>query len=315
MTSSRPYRSIFRGFRTATVLLLLALAPVASGQELKCNVQVVSQQIQGTNKQVFQTLQTAIYEFMNNKVWTNNVFGIDERIECNLMFNITEQISADEFKGTLQIQSRRPIFNTNYNTVMLNYMDKDIHFRYVEFEPLEFDETKHISNLTSILAYYAYIILGFDYDSFSYLGGTEYFQMAENIVNNAQNAREAGWKSFESTDHKNRYWLINNILDDKYAPIREFMYEYHRHGLDVMDAKVVEGRAVIAESLEKLQEVYRDKPDPYMHLLRVVLDAKADEFVNIFSESFTEEKNRVLTILNEIDPANQPKYEKISKPQ
>jgi len=283
------------------------------GQELKCNIQIVSQQVQGTNKQVFQTLQTAVYEFMNNTVWTNHVYNMDERIECNMMFNITEQISADEFKGTLQIQSRRPIFNTNYNTVMLNYMDNDIHFRYVEFEPLEFDETKHLSNLTSILAYYAYIIIGLDYDSFSLMGGSPYFRKAENIVNNAQNARESGWKSFESTDHKNRYWLVNDIVDSKYAPIREFIYRYHRLGLDMMDEKVVEGRSVIAESLDNLQKVYREKPDPFMRFLRIVLDAKSDEFVNIFSESFTEEKNRVLTILNEIDPSNKTKYQKISQ--
>jgi hypothetical protein len=241
------------------LLILLILVPGLNfGQELKCNVQIVSQQIQGTNKQVFQTLQTAVYEFMNNQVWTNHVYSMDERIECNILFNITEQLSADEFKGTLQIQSRRPIYNTNYNTVMLNYMDNDIHFRYVEFEPLEFDETQYISSLTALLAFYAYIIIGFDYDSFSFDGGTPYFQKADNIVSNAQNAREVGWKSFESTDHKNRYWLINDIVDDKYAPIREFIYRYHRLGLDMMDEKVVEARTTVAESLENLQKIYRD---------------------------------------------------------
>jgi hypothetical protein len=298
-------------FKRIIIVVLILLPSKIFCQELKCNIQVVSQQVQGTNKQVFQTLQTAIYEFMNSSVWTHHIYGIDERIECNLLFNITDQISADEFKGTLQVQSRRPIYNTNYNTVMFNYMDNDIHFRYVEFEPLQFDETQHLSNLTSILAFYAYIILGLDYDSFSFEGGTPYFQRAENIVNNAQNAREVGWKAFESTSHKNRYWLINDILEDKYAPIREFIYRYHRHGLDVMDEKVVEGRGVIAESLENLQKVYRDKPDPFMQFLKVILDAKADEFVNIFSESFVEEKNRVVTILQEIDPSNQPKYQRI----
>jgi hypothetical protein len=294
------------------ILFLLISIPVLNyGQELKCNVQIVSQQIQGTNKQVFQTMQTAVYEFMNNMVWTKHVYSIDERIECNLMFNITEQLSADEFKGTLQIQSRRPVFNTNYNTVMFNYMDNDIHFRYVEFEPLEFDETQHLSNLTSILAFYAYIILGLDYDSFSFEGGTPYFQKADNIVNNAQNASEIGWKSFESTSHRNRYWLVNDILDEKYAPIREFIYRYHRLGLDIMDSKVVEGRAIVAETVVSLQKVYRQKPDPFMQILKVILDAKADEFVNIFSESFTEEKNRVVTILQEIDPTNKSKYDKI----
>ena len=146
------------------IIILIIISPsFLIAQELKCNVQIVTQQIQGTNKQVFQTLQNAIYEFMNNRVWTNHVFGPEERIECNMLFNITEQLSADEFRGTLQIQSRRPVFNTNYNTVMLNYMDNDIHFKYIEFEPLEFDINTHISNLTSILAYYAYVVLALDY--------------------------------------------------------------------------------------------------------------------------------------------------------
>jgi hypothetical protein len=297
--------------RTSILFLLILMPALNYSQELKCNVQIVSQQIQGTNKQVFQTLQTAVYEFMNNMVWTNHVYNIDERIECNLMFNITEQLSADEFKGTLQIQSRRPIYNTNYNTVMFNYMDNDIHFKYVEFEPLEFDETQYLSSLTSLLAFYAYIILGLDYDSFSFEGGTPFYQKADNIVNNAQNAREVGWKSFESTSHRNRYWLINDLLDEKYAPIREFIYRYNRLGLDIMDSKVVEGRAVIAETLVSLQKVFRQKPDPFMQLLKVIMDAKADEFVNIFSDSFTEEKTRVVTILQEIDPSNKSKYDKI----
>jgi len=280
-------------------------------QELKCNIQIVSQQIQGTNKQVFQTMQTAVYEFMNNTNWTNHVYSIDERIECNMMFNITEQLSADEFKGTLTIQSRRPIYNTNYNTTMINYVDNNIHFRYVEFEPLQYDATQHLSNLTSLLAYWAYMIIGLDYDSFSYLGGTPLLQQAENIVTNAQNAREGGWKPFESLDHKNRYWLVTDLLNDGYRPLREFNYMYHRQGLDIMDSKVTEGRTVIAESLDKLQGVYREKPDPFIYWLQLILDAKSDEMVNIFSESFTEEKSRAIRILQEIDPANKTKYDKI----
>jgi hypothetical protein len=280
-------------------------------QELKCNVQIVSQQIQGTNKQVFQTMQTAVYEFMNNTNWTNHVYQIDERIEVNFMFNITDQLSADEFKGTLTIQSRRPIFNTNYNTTLINFVDNNIHFRYVEFEPLQYDVTQHLSNLTSLLAYWAYMIIGLDYDSYGYLGGGPYFQQAENIVQNAQNAREGGWKPFESLDHKNRYWLVTDILNDGYRPLREFNYSYHRMGLDMMDSKVNEGRAVIAESLDKLQLVYREKPDPFIYWLQLILDAKSDEMVNIFSESFTEEKNRAVNILQEIDPANKTKYDKI----
>ena len=301
-----------KGTRIGFIVLLALLLPLmVRAQELKCNIQIVTQQIMGTNKLVFQTLQTAMYEFMNNTNWTNHVYAFDERIECNLMFNITEQLSSDEFKGTLQIQSRRTIFNTNYNTVMLNYMDNNIHFRYVEFEPLEFDVTQHLSNLTSLLAYWAYIIIAVDYDSYSFMGGDPYFASAENIVANSQNVREIGWKPFESLDHKNRYWLVTDFLSDNYKSIREFYYRYHRLGLDVMDAKVAEGRSVVAESLVSLQDVYRDRPDPFMHVLRVILDAKADEFVNIFTESFTDEKNRVVMILQEIDPANKSKYDRI----
>ncbi|MCK4919729.1 MAG: DUF4835 family protein [Bacteroidales bacterium] len=278
-------------------------------QELDCNVQVVSQQIQGTNKQVFETLQNAIFEYMNNKVWTNHVFSTQERIECNMMFNITDQISADEFRGTLQIQASRPVFNSNYNTTMLNFLDNDIHFNYIEFEPLEFDMNSHISNLTSILAFYAYVILALDYDSFSFEGGTAFWQAAEKIVDNSQNAPQKGWKPFDNTSHRNRYWLVKDYVDEDYSLCREFIYRYHRLGLDLMDGKIIEGRTEIASNLELLQKVYRQKPDPFMQPLHMIFDSKADEMISIFSESFQEEKNRAYEILNEIDQANAKKYE------
>jgi len=280
-------------------------------QELNCNVQVISQQVQGTNKQVFETLQNAIYEFMNNRVWTNHVYTVEERVECNLMFNITEQISADEFRGTLSVQSRRPVYNTNYQTTMFNFIDNDIRFRYIEFQPLEFDLNSHTSNLTSILAFYAYFILALDYDSFALEGGTPYFSNAEQIVVNAQNTAFKGWKPMDDMAHKNRYWLVKDFLDSEYKNVREFNYRYHRHGLDVMDEKVAEGRAAIADALELLQEVHRSRPDPYMYTLRLVFDAKADEIVNIFSESFPEERNRVYNILTEVDKPNASKYKAI----
>ncbi len=281
------------------------------GQELRCNVQVVSQQIQGSNKQVFQTLQNAVYEFMNNRVWTNHVYTAEERIECNMMFNITEQISADEFKGTLSIQASRPVFNTNYTTTILNFIDNDIHFKYVEFSPLEFDVNSHISNLTSILGFYAYYVLGLDYDTFSLMGGTPYFSNAERIVINAQNAAEGGWKPLDDMAHKNRYWLVKDMIDTDYAPLREFSYRYHRLGLDLMDSKVAEGRAEITNSLELIQGIYRKRPDPYMYLLRIVFDAKVDELVSVYSESYPEERNRAHAILVEVDKTNTNKYKAI----
>jgi hypothetical protein len=282
-------------------------------QELNCNVQVVSQQVQGTNKQVFITMQTALYEFLNTRAWTSNVFRTEERIECNILINITEQVSADEFRGTMQVQCRRPVYGSSYNTVLLNYMDNNIQFRYVEYQPLEFDENSFQSNLTSLLAFYAYYIIGLDYDSFSLLGGTEYFQKAEKIVDNAQGAAEKGWKAFDGKSNRNRYWLIKDVLDKNYEPVREFYYRYHRLGLDVMSTKPNDGRAEIAESLKLLQKVYRNKPDVYLLFLQLLFDAKSDEFVNVFSESFPDELNRVLAILSEIDPSNTQKYSKLKK--
>ncbi len=284
----------------------------SGAQELNCNVQVVSQQIQGTNKQVFQTMQTAIYEFMNTRVWTNNVFKSEERIECNLLINITDQPASDQFTATMQVQSRRPVFGTSYNSVMLNYMDNNVQFNYVEFQPLEFNENSY-NSLTSLLAFYAYYIIGLDYDSYSLYGGTDYFLKAEKIVDNAQSSSDKGWKAFDGKSNKNRYWLVKNILDKNYEPVREFIYRYHRLGLDVMQSKPNEGRAEIASDLKLLQKVYRQKPDFYMHLLQVVFDSKSDELANIFSESYPDEASRVLAILGEVDPADARKYEKIKK--
>jgi len=298
--------------RRNLIVLFFLLSPLLiSAQELRCNVQVISQQIQGTNKQVFQTLQNAIYEFMNNRVWTDHVYTMEERIECNLMFNITEQPSADEFKGTLTVQASRPVFNSNYTTTTLNFIDNDIHFRYVEFSPLEFDLNSHLSNLTSILSFYAYYILGLDYDTFEMMGGSPHFTTAERIVLNAQNAAEPGWKPMDNLAHKSRYWLAKDMIDSEYERVREFNYRYHRLGLDVMDTEVADGRAEITNSLELLQQVYRSRPDPYMYLLSMLFNSKVDEIIGIYTESVQEERTRAYQILIEVDKPNTNKYKAI----
>lgn len=291
-------------------LAILFVPAILMAQELKCNIQINSQKIQGTNRTVYQTLQTAIYEFMNNTSWTNHVYNIDERIECNIVINLNEQIGSDEYKGTIQVQSRRPVFNTSYNTTTLNFLDNYFDFRYLEFNKLEFSENTHLSNLTSVLAFYAYIILGIDYDTYAYMGGSEYFQKAEKILNNSQNATESGWKAYEG-NRKNRYWMVENILNEKYRPIREVYYRYHRLGLDIMNEKLIEGRAEIVECMVSVQKVFREKPDPYLFFNQLFFDAKNDELVNLFTESFPAEKTRVLNILTEIDNANASKYKVI----
>jgi hypothetical protein len=284
----------------------------AYNQELRCNIQLVTTKIPGTNKQVFQTLQGAITEFLNNTAWTNYKFGNNERIECNFLFNLQELIGNDQFKGTLQIQVRRPVFNSSYNTVIFNYVDNDLDFRYVEFQPLEFSETSHLSGLTSLLAFYSYIILGINFDTFGQLSGTELYQRAEKIVNNAQNATEKGWRGSESQNRRNRYWLVNNILNNDFEPVREFLYRYHRLGLDQMYDKLFEARNQMVESLILLQDVYRNRPDPFMYFIQVVLDAKSDEFVSVFKDATDDEKRRVLAVLNQIDPTHKEKYGQIS---
>ncbi len=301
-----------QNLKYCTLLLLMFLPGLVQSQELNCNVQISAQKIQGSNRQVFITMQKDVYEFMNNTVWTNNVYSYSERIDCNILINLTDQLSADEFKGTIQIQMSRPVFNTTYNTTLLNFIDINFQFRYVEFQPLEFDPNVNRSNLVSVLAYYTYIILGFDNDSFAPEGGTQYFQLAEKIVTNAQNAPEPGWKPFEGSRNRNRYWLVKNILDKEYEGVRKFVYDYDMNGLDLMESKIGEARTNIVESLKLILDLYRRKPDPFMYFMQVVIDSKSDELVNIFSEAFPEEKSRVVQILTEIDPANKTKYEKIN---
>lgn len=293
--------------RIILILALICYSVLARGQELRCNVSVSSSRVEGTYKQVFESMRTAIYEFMNNRKWSDNVFTSDEKIECTIFIQITEQVSSDEFKGTMQVQLNRPIFNSSYNSPLLNIKDNDLQFRYVEFQPMDFDESSNTNPLTNILAYYANILLGFDYDSFSPLGGSAYFQKARDIVNRSQNASEKGWRAFEG--NFNRFWLVENLTNKAYGPFRELIYRYHRLGLDVMAEKPDIGRSEIADALKNMQRVYRSKPDTYIN--RIFFDAKSDELVNIFSKGSSDEKGRVMVVLTECDPSNSGKYAKI----
>jgi hypothetical protein len=291
------------------LLILSSLFRIASAQELNCMISVVAQQVQGSNREIYDNMQKAMREFINNQNWTDHIYKEEERIQCQLMFNITDRISDNEFQGTLQIQASRPIFGTSQTTVLFNHRDNDIHFKYDDFEPLRFNETQFTSNLVSLLAYYVNIILGLDYDSFALEGGTLFFQRAEAIRNNAQNAAETGWKAFEGT--RNRYWLIENLLNDKYRAVRSCLYRYHRMGLDRLVERTDEARAEIADALIELRPAYRENPTAM--LFQVFFTAKSDEIVNIFSQSFPDEKNRVITALKEIDPANTAKWDGIAK--
>jgi hypothetical protein len=296
-------------YASLIILSLFLLSANSFAQELRCNVTVSAQRIQGANQNLFRTMQSDIYEFMNTRKWTDHVYGYDEKLKCNIMILLEEQLSADEFRGSIQVQLIRPVFDSSYETTILNIKDNDFRCRYVEFQPLEFNETSNRDNLTNILAFYAYVILGFNYDTFSLDGGTPYFEKAQAIVNNSQNLPVKGWKSFES--ERNRYWLMENVLNKSYSDFRKCIYNYHRNGLDLMSQRAEEGRANIADSLRDLQKVFRKRPSTY--ILQMFFDSKVDELINVFSKSFPDERTRVLAILNEIDPSNGNKYSKISQ--
>ncbi len=292
--------------------LSLALSAIlfissAGAQELNCTVTVLTSQIQSSDKKIYTTLQSAIYEFMNNTRWTTDQYNNQERIECSIQINITDRISNDEFKGSIQIQSRRPVYKTSYYSPLLSINDENFQFRYIEYQTIEFRETGSNASLPAILAFYANIILGTDYDSFSPQGGSPYFQKAQSIVANQQNSPEKGWRAFEST--RNRYWIAENFNNPIFKPIRQLLYDYHRHGLDVMSDKKEDALSVISESIEGLRELHTDKPGSY--LMQSLLFTKADEIVNIFSDAFPETKVKVVNVLNEIDPANGTKYQAI----
>lgn len=279
-------------------------------QELNCQVSVLTPQIQSSDKRIYNTLQTAITEFLNNTKWNEDNFLNQERIDCSIQINISERVSNDEFKGSIQVTSNRPIYKTSYSSPVFNFKDDDFQFRYLEYQNLEFNQAgTNNANLTSVLAYYVYLVLGIDYDTYSLMGGGIYYQKAQNIVSNSQNAPERGWRAFEG--NRNRYWLAESYNNPIFRPVRELYYNYHRRGLDIMSEKKEDAVNTIAESIKGLEKVHRDKPLSF--LMQILFDAKADEVVNIFSQAFPDVKARMLNTLNEVNPSNTTKYQQMMK--
>jgi hypothetical protein len=295
--------------RILVLITVIILAKNVTAQEFLCNVQIQSPRIQGIDKSIFDAMRTSIFEFMNNRKWSNYNFKIEERIECTMVITIDEAISSDEFKGKINLVLQRPIYSTDYNSVIINLVDKDVHFFYVPYQPMDFIENSYTSNLTSILAYYAYLMLGLDFDTFSLKGGTEFYQKAMAVATAAQNGNELGWHPFEGP--KNRYQLVEGLLNSSYSDIRSFLYDYHRKGLDIMSKDKIAAREAISKSLEYLKNVYDKRPGLYV--LQVMVEAKRDEIVNIFKEASPAEKTNMITIMKEVDPANGSKYLEVNK--
>ena len=287
----------------------LMLFQSLSAQDLNARVQILSPQLQNTNERIFTVLEASIRDFLNNRRWSVDPLQAQERIDCNFVITVTNWDGSGSFKAEAQIQSSRPVYGTSYNTTVLNINDKDFDFNYSEGQPMDFTDQNFTNNLTSLLAFYAYIITGLDYDTFSKNGGTPYYNKAQLVVNNAQNAPNKGWKAFENL--RNRFWLSENLVNKTYAPIRESLYEYHREGLDVMSGNQQKGEKAILNILPKLQKI--DKQKQGSMLPNLFFTAKADELVKILSTASPQERMRAYNFLAEIDPANISKYDVLKK--
>ncbi|MFM9026826.1 MAG: DUF4835 family protein [Bacteroidota bacterium] len=291
-----------------SILCALIATQTVSAQELNCSVSVLSPNATESDRTVYTLLQTSIREFVNNRKWTNDQFLNQERIECSITITISERVSVDEFKANIQIQSRRPVYKSSYNSPLFNHQDNDFNFRYLQDQILEFDEANISSNLTAVLGYYCYMIIGLDYDSYSLEGGMPYFMKAQTVVNNAQSLPERGWKAFES--QRNRFWLVENILHTQFKTLRSCMYKYHRLGFDILADNLNDGRAAVLNALKELRTAYNNRPNSFA--LQVFFNAKADEIVSLFSQAPGDEKSQLVQLLSLIDPANSLKYNALS---
>jgi hypothetical protein len=277
-------------------------------QELNCNVRINIQKLQTVDPAVFETLEQSIRDFMNNTSWTNEDFTQAERIDCNILLTIQEELSPTSFSASLNIQSSRPIYNSDYQTALLNHIDQDLQFSYQQFQPLQFSANTFNDNLSSVLSFYAYVILGLDFDSFALYGGEPYFQTAQDILNaTPQNGQFKGWRSMDG--NRNRFWMVENLLSPRVRPYREAMYNYHRYGLDMMAEKPNEGRAVIAQYLDNLQDVYQNYPNSM--ILQMFLNSKSDEIIEIFKRGTPDEKTKAIRIMSRIDATNANEYRTI----
>jgi hypothetical protein len=279
-------------------------------QELNCTVTIITNvntEVTTAEKELFEQLKQTIYDLMNNTKWTKDKFKVEERINCQMQLQINT-INAGNFTGSLQVQATRPCFNSSYNSTLFNFQDDDFSFSYTKSSVVLFAPNQFRDNLSSILAFYAYYIIGLDYDSFSNKGGTPYFQEAQQIVSNAQTSGSAGWKSNEQ-GKRNRYWLVDNALQQLFDPLREGSYEYHRKGMDMMYSKPEEARKAMISALQKMAKISATRPNS-INLLNFA-QSKVTELKSVFADATEAEKTEVVTVLKKIDPANSSKYDAI----
>ncbi|PIF01355.1 MAG: DUF4835 domain-containing protein [Maribacter sp.] len=278
------------------VLVFIFSLVTVSAQELNCVVTVNSDQVSQTNQQIFKTLERSLNDFVNKTKWTNRIYKENERVNAQMFITITDY-KSNRFKGNIQVQSSRPVFNTSYETPVFNYKDNQFSFEYIEFQPLVFNENVFESNLVSVVAYYAYLILGLDADTFSLEGGTEYFRKAQNIVTQAQSSNSVGWD--QSTD-RSRFELVDNLMSNTYREYRVAMYNYHRKGIDILADNNSTGKQVIAGTMNLFETMIKRRPNAF--LTSTFFDAKSDEIRNIFSDGPKVDVVKLKETLNRIAP-------------
>ena len=295
--------------KNTLVLILLLLFVNGNSQELNCQVQVIAPTLQSNpaNQEIIESLESSIFEFINNTKWTNDNFKMEERIECSMLINIQDKISSDEFRASIQVSSSRPIYNSSYKSRLFNYNDNNLQFKYLRNTAIIFKPDNHFDNLADVLAFYVYMILGYDYDSFSLEGGTPYFNKAMQIVSNCQNAPESGWKPNES--NRNRYWLIQNATQALFKPLRKCYYDFHLKGFDIAYSKREESLNKMFQSLKLLESIHKARPNNFN--IQLFFTAKNDELVSVFAPAIPDLRMKVYNLLVKLDPGNISKYNKI----
>lgn len=301
--------------RILIFFVLLSLAGPGRSQEIQARLTVMSSKISTqVNKNIFQTLQTALINFLNGRKWTRDAFQANEKIQCNFLLNVEQELGNNMYRGKLTIQAARPIYSSTYDSPIINFIDDDVVFRYQEFQPIEFNENRvqgndpAAANLPAILAYYVNMILGFDYGSFSPRGGDEYFKKAWYIVNNAPEGREiGGWRSYESL--RNRYWLAENLNNNRFTLVHDGLYSYYRQGMDLFYENEEEGRKGILNALNVLSTVNTENPNSM--LMQFFFQGKSAELVKVFSHASADTRIRAADLLTRLDITNAATYKEL----
>ena len=288
------------------IVFIFLFLGTLNAQEINCTISINADKIPGSNKQVFTTLENSLNEFVNQRRWTNKSYKPQEKINCNLTLTLLEQ-SGSDYKGHIQIQSSRPVFNSSYLTPVFNYKDDNFSFQYTEFEPLQFNQNSFESNLVSVVTFYMYVVLGMDADTFALNGGTLYYSLAENVVVQAQQSGYVGWNQNDGS--KTRFKLIDNLISPTYSMFRSGIYQYHRNGLDIMSTDLKNAKENIGEAIATFKSIYDARPDAF--LLRIFTDSKADEIVNIFSDGPRFDTFKLKENLTKISPINAGKWNEI----